>query len=54
MGLNVIRKKGHSVSAAYKLETLMYVFDTQILSAGILLWRHVDVDDHNLTAVNMV
>ena len=51
MGLNVIRKKGHSVSANYKLETLMYVFDTQILSGGILLWRHMDVDDHNLTAV---
>ncbi len=48
MGLNVIRKKGHGVST--ELETLMYVL-IFTLSGGILPWRHMDVDDHNLTSV---
>ena len=48
MGLNVIRKQGHCVST--ELETLMYVL-IFTLSGGILPWRHLDIDDHNLTSV---
>ena len=48
MGLNVIRKQGLCVST--ELETLMYVM-IFILSGGILPWRHMAPDDHNLTSV---
>ncbi|KAL0019659.1 hypothetical protein WJX77_010649 [Trebouxia sp. C0004] len=48
MGLNVIRKQGHCVST--ELETLMYVL-IFTLSGGILPWRHLDSDDHNLSSV---
>ncbi|KAL3162352.1 hypothetical protein ABBQ32_010035 [Trebouxia sp. C0010 RCD-2024] len=48
MGLNVIRKQGHCVST--ELETLMYVL-VFTLSGGILPWRHLDIDDYNLSSV---
>ena len=48
MGSNVIRRQGHCVST--ELETLMYVL-IFTLSGGILPWRHLDIDDHNLTSV---
>ena len=48
MGLSVIRKQGQCVST--ELETLMYVL-IFTLSGGILPWRHLDIDDHNLSSV---
>ena len=48
MGWNVIRQKGHLVST--ELESLLYVL-IFVLTGGILPWRHIPFEDHNLAAI---
>lgn len=47
MAWNVSRKKGHNVRT--ELESLMYVL-MFVLAGGILPWRHIPLDHHNLAA----
>ena len=52
MGSNVVQKQDHCIST--ELETLMYVCTrVDIHTGGVLPWRHMGIDDHNLTSLKI-